>query len=1531
MKYSRILAVALVLLGAALSVAASAITDVTPANSVINPNNFTVAFADNANARVRFYTKNVSVGWTASTNSALPAGATCYGLALNDAADKLYVSVSGSTSEVRAYSLTSNGLPTGSPVKLTGAYWSPTSSTPAGLAVGGQNRLFVADKGVGWFRVYNTSTNAWLGNVTDQLAGKTNLFDIAVTPGTASYKIYVSRKTEAGEIYVYNYNSGTITYSKKLTGLTYPTYMKVVNGKLFVAVNGTDGADLKVYSTSDESLVGTVKSGVTGSYGWNSFFVSPDGAWLIFKKAHNSAETTNGLYKQAVAGISGTTTAALMKTTAFKSDGLVLNRNLYQIGMSDSPTGLFNGTATTDADVANDAPDVSTLTMSQYNYDSTALATGATAKTAQVRTRASIVDPEGGNVKITFRYRSAGTGATFTLGPTVEVASGAVAEAVLPTATATFENGGYEWGVSYEDLIGQGNNGDVVGYGSNGSSADFVINVQPAPTVTSLEPAVGVQGTTLTNVKVHGTNFQSGATVGFSGSGVTAGTVTFNNATQLTISSVTITAGAAVGARNVTVTNPDTKTGTLTNGFTVLQSGTAPVVTGITPSIGQRGTTVGAVITGSNFQTGAAVALTRSSSTITGTVTSVTGTQINCSFDLPPTAAVALWNVVVTNPDTQTGTLTNAFSIVDNLSAVPTVTNIYPRRGPTGTAHTIKIIGTNFASGNIAKLQSPTALTLTGLVVNSPTMITATIPSTAVVGIWHVTVTNTYGTSAPTAADTFEVMSGTEVPATPSQVVNLNATDGENTQSTVTWTNPADGDMALIELRRFTGSYPTVYSSTGTLVYSDIPAPGAALNQVNTGLVNGTTYYYVAFIKDTSGNWSAVDHVSPEVNADTGTPGVVIPDTISPDAVSNLTANPGASAGEVSLTWTAPGDDHMAGTVAGYQVRYATSNSPFANPFTNDNFATTGTTYDTAAWSGLVAGGATESRVLTGLPSSPIMPTYIWVAIKAYDEVPNVGPLGQNSTVETLVKDSLPVPTVTRIYPSRAPNTAATLIVIEGTNFVSGAVANIQTSPATALTGTSIISATKILATVPASLIAGTYHITVTTGGGTSAQTAVDTFEVMNGNEDPTTQAQVLNFNAADGESAQSTLTWTNPVDNDMATIEVRRYTGAYPLAYDPTSPAVYSEGPVEPGATRNFVDTGLIDGVTYYYVAFIKDTSNNWSIVDYTTPGVNADTALPGTAPVDPISSISITREGEAAGSGIKVTWTTDPAGLGVDIYALTCTADTGTGDYSSYFTTDAAAWTKVADNVTIGTYSIPSSVGTGTAQYYKLITHGATLVNSDLTTEVVGKFDIAVGTEPERFFVSIPLELTDYSLESALGGQVQNNDWIGKFNDSEEIVQGSMFTSGSWQDFPVVPAVPKVTNIELGHGYGYFTSTSRFMTVVGRLPEANFSMTVSGGPSANPNWIGQPYPVPVALSSAGLNSTNYSTNIAEASRVFRLKGNAEAEGGAAGLAFHKEETLWTDGSFMDASSLMLKPGKGYYLRDLVNSSTNWQMARPY
>jgi hypothetical protein len=99
-------------------------------------------------------------------------------------------------------------------------------------------------------------------------------------------------------------------------------------------------------------------------------------------------------------------------------------------------------------------------------------------------------------------------------------------------------------------------------------------------------------------VTITGANFQSGATVSFGGTAATS--VTFTSATQLTA----VTPAHAAGSVGVTVTNPDTQTGTLSNAFTFVPP---PTVSSVAPSSGPTagGTTV--TITGANFQSGATV------------------------------------------------------------------------------------------------------------------------------------------------------------------------------------------------------------------------------------------------------------------------------------------------------------------------------------------------------------------------------------------------------------------------------------------------------------------------------------------------------------------------------------------------------------------------------------------------------------------------------------------------------------------------------------------------------------------------------------------------------------------------------------------------------------------------------------------------------------------------------------------------------------------------------------------------------------
>ena len=105
----------------------------------------------------------------------------------------------------------------------------------------------------------------------------------------------------------------------------------------------------------------------------------------------------------------------------------------------------------------------------------------------------------------------------------------------------------------------------------------------------------------------------------------------------------------------------------------------------------------------------------------------------------------------------------------------------------------------------------------------------------------------------------------------PALVTDFDATDGEDAQSTLSWTNPADGDLAQVVVQRTTGGYPTSHTD-GTTVYADgAPTPGAAVTgQVDSPLVNGTTYYYAVFAEDDEVQWN--DTVTPGSNADMGTP-----------------------------------------------------------------------------------------------------------------------------------------------------------------------------------------------------------------------------------------------------------------------------------------------------------------------------------------------------------------------------------------------------------------------------------------------------------------------------------------------------------------------------------------------------------------------------------------------------------------------------------------------------------------------------------
>ena len=172
----------------------------------------------------------------------------------------------------------------------------------------------------------------------------------------------------------------------------------------------------------------------------------------------------------------------------------------------------------------------------------------------------------------------------------------------------------------------------------------------PAPTVTGVSPASGTVsgGTALT---ITGTGFLAGAAVSLGGTAATG--VTVVSSTSITAT----TAAHSAGSVDVVVTNTDTQSGSLTEGYTYTTlSNPGPTVTAISPSSGPTDGGTPVNITGTGFLAGATVSLGETPAT---GVTVVSGTSITATT---PAHAAGAVNVVVTNTEEQSGTLTSGYT-----------------------------------------------------------------------------------------------------------------------------------------------------------------------------------------------------------------------------------------------------------------------------------------------------------------------------------------------------------------------------------------------------------------------------------------------------------------------------------------------------------------------------------------------------------------------------------------------------------------------------------------------------------------------------------------------------------------------------------------------------------------------------------------------------------------------------------------------------------------------------------------------------
>jgi hypothetical protein len=355
--------------------------------------------------------------------------------------------------------------------------------------------------------------------------------------------------------------------------------------------------------------------------------------------------------------------------------------------------------------------------------------------------------------------------------------------------------------------------------------------IAPAPTLTSIIPLPGYSSANrgMINVTLGGDNFVSEASVKLTRASQTD--ITATNVSKFSWQyincSLPITE-AALGQWNVVVTNgTDVSPATLTNGFTITAlaptvSSVAPVPPYTTVNTGMTNVT----IIGDNFLSGARVNLTKSGqANITATnVTRASWQKINCTLPIT-NAQFGPWNVVVTNPDGQPGTLTDGFTVTQ---PAPKVTGVTPEMYWNISSIHVTIDGSGFTSGatvNLTKAGQPniTAVNPT-IAANS---ISCNLPITgAVAGAWNVTVTNSDGQ--------FDNLTPFTVLA-PYPVIDLTQTSpaqGENTGS-VTMTIIGDYFIDGATVKLFKLGQTTIFATnvnvvSPTKITCDFDLTGAA-------------------------------------------------------------------------------------------------------------------------------------------------------------------------------------------------------------------------------------------------------------------------------------------------------------------------------------------------------------------------------------------------------------------------------------------------------------------------------------------------------------------------------------------------------------------------------------------------------------------------------------------------------------------------------------------------------------------------------
>jgi hypothetical protein len=641
--------------------------------------------------------------------------------------------------------------------------------------------------------------------------------------------------------------------------------------------------------------------------------------------------------------------------------------------------------------------------------------------------------------------------------------------------------------------------------GAGTGSGVFAINA--GPTVTSTSPSSRGQGASKQTVVIKGSGFTAGASANF-GSGVTVESTTFKSSTELT-AKVTVEAGAAIGSRSVSVTNTDAGAGSAT-AFTV---NAAPTIESASPSSRVQGSSQTVTIKGKNFSSGSELAASFSGTGVTvSSTTFKSSTELTASVTVSSSAAVGARSLSVTNADSGTGSLANAFTV----DSPPNVESVTPNAGDKGGTQAVSIRGTGFASNASVSFGSGIEVESTTFVSSTELTAEISVQTFASSGSRTVTVTNSDG-GTDSLANAFTVFSA---PSIESVSPSSRAEGASNQTITVKGKNFLNGAGLGVS---FSGSGITVNSTSfvsSTEVTANVTIASNAPTGSRTLTVKNpdTTSASSTFTVNAGPTVSSVNPTSRGQGASKATvtikgsgfasgaaasfgAGVTVESTVrnsSSELVATISVEAAAATGPRTVTVT-NADGGTASLANGFAVN-AAPNLESINPSSRGQ-GTSGQTI-TVKGSGFVSGATVTFSGSGVTATTSFKSSSELVATVAVTTSATVGPRTVTVTnpdegADTLVNAFTvnAAPNVESVSPNAGDRGGTQAVAIKGSGFGAGATVTVAGGGVN-VSSVNVKSATEITANLAIESTASTGSRTVTvtnTDGGTDQQASAFT------------------------------------------------------------------------------------------------------------------------------------------------------------------------------------------------------------------------------------------------------------------------------------------------------------------------------------------------------------------------------------------------------------------------------------------------------